>query len=220
MKILICDDDLDFSKKIAHDFKQYFKDMINDMDIMIVNKDFLDYSNEKVDICFMDIDLIETNGIEIVKKLKIYNKNMIVIFISVREDLVFNTFSVEPFQFLRKNHYEYDMCDTFERLRFKINRRYTKITIRDNKRYIRLDVDDIISVISIMHDLIINTTNDTFVSVGTLKKFYEENKNTNLVQIQKNLIINMDKIYALSKNTITYEDGKEYEIGRVYKKHF
>ena len=48
----------------------------------------------------------------------------------------------------------------------------------------------------------------------------EENKKTSLVQIQKNMIINIDKIYAITKNSILYEDGKEYEIGRVYKKDF
>ena len=57
-------------------------------------------------------------------------------------------------------------------------------------------------------------------AVEALGGFYEENKKTSLVQIQKNMIINIDKIYAITKNSILYEDGKEYEIGRVYKEDF
>ena len=56
----------------------------------------------------MDIDLVIQNGINLVKQLKMINADLIVIFISAREDLVFDTFSVEPFQFIRKKHYDQD----------------------------------------------------------------------------------------------------------------
>lgn len=92
--------------------------------------------------------------------------------------------------------------------------------IRDNKRFIYLAVDEIITVIIFMHDLIINTSRGTYYSTGTLKHFYEKNKKTSLVQIQKNMIINIEKIKSISKNNIIYEDGKTYEIGRVYKDDF
>lgn len=220
MKIVICDDDVNFSSLIADDFKNYFYGKIDNLDITIINHNFTFYTDYQVDICFMDIDLINENGIEIIKKIKHKNKNLITIFISSREDLVFDTFSVEPFQFIRKNHYKSDLYDTFQQLEWKISNQYAKIMIRDNKRYIRLDVEEIISVISIMHDLIINTVNGTYYSTGTLKHFYEENKNTSLVQIQKNMIINIDRIYAITNNSILYEDGKEYEIGRVYRNDF
>lgn len=199
MKIVICDDDVNFSSLIADDFKNYFYEKIDNLDITIINHNFTFYTDYQVDICFMDIDLINKNGIDIVKKIKMNNKNLITIFVSAREDLVFNTFSVEPFQFIRKNHYKSDLYDTFQQLEWKINNQYAKIMIRDNKRYIRLDVEDIVSVISIMHDLIINTSTGTYYSTGTLKHFYEENKKTSLVQIQKNMIINIDKIYAITK---------------------
>lgn len=220
MKIVICDDDVNFSSLIADDFKNYFYGKIDNLDITIVNHNFTFYTDYQVDVCFMDIDLINENGIDIIKKIKMENKKLIAIFVSAREDLVFNTFSVEPFQFIRKNHYKTDLYDTFQQLEWKINNRYAKIMIRDNKRYIHLDVEDIVSVISIMHDLIINTSTRTYYSTGTLKHFYEENKNTSLVQIQKNMIINIDKIYSITKNSILYEGGKEYEIGRVYKNDF
>lgn len=105
MKVLICDDDIDFSNVLANDFKDYFFDKLNNVDIEIVNCDFNSYKNSQADVCFMDIDLVGENGIHIVEEMKKHNKNLVVIFVSVREDLVFNTFSVEPFQFIRKNHY-------------------------------------------------------------------------------------------------------------------
>lgn len=40
MKVLICDDDIDFSNVLANDFKDYFFDKLNNVDIEIVNCDF------------------------------------------------------------------------------------------------------------------------------------------------------------------------------------
>ena len=220
MKVLICDDDIQFSNVLANDFKDYFFYKLNNVDIEIANCDFSSYKNSQADVCFMDIDLVGENGIHIVKEMKKHNKNLVVIFVSVREDLVFNTFSVEPFQFIRKNHYQSDLYEVFRQLNGKINRKYAKIMIRDNKRFIYLAVDEIITVIIFMHDLIINTSRGTYYSTGTLKHFYEKNKKTSLVQIQKNMIINIEKIKSISKNNIIYEDGKTYEIGRVYKDDF
>ena len=42
----------------------------------------------------------------------------------------------------------------------------------------------------------------------------------NLKKNNKNMIINMEKIESAYKNNIVYENGKEYEIGRVYRKNF
>lgn len=70
MKVLICDDDIQFSNVLANDFKEYFFDKLNNVDIEIVNCDFNSYINSQADVCFMDIDLVGENGIHIVKEMK------------------------------------------------------------------------------------------------------------------------------------------------------
>ncbi|HCV47516.1 MAG TPA: hypothetical protein DGF25_06110, partial [Catenibacterium sp.] len=54
MKVLICDDDIQFSNVLANDFKEYFFDKLNNVDIEIVNCDFNSYINSQADVCFMD----------------------------------------------------------------------------------------------------------------------------------------------------------------------
>ena len=74
MKVLICDDDIQFSNVLANDFKDYFFYKLNNVDIEIVNCDFNSYKNSQADVCFMDIDLVGENGIHIVKEMKKHNK--------------------------------------------------------------------------------------------------------------------------------------------------
>lgn len=220
MNVLICDDDMNFAHLLANDFSEFFKNKIRLMNLDILDSYFEKCLKNKYDLCFMDIDLVSQNGINLVKQLKINNEDIIIIFISAREDLVFDTFSVEPFQFIRKNHYKFDIDNVFTQLEWKLEKYFVKVLIKENKRNIGINPKDIITVISIGHDIIINTNKKTFYTTGTLKKFYEDNKNTTLIQIQKNLIINLDKIISVESSTVHYIDEKEYVIGRVYKKIF
>lgn len=85
------------------------------MNINVVT-DHFDQIEGTYDVIFMDIELNDKNGIEIAK----YHKdkhNCLVIFTSSHENLVFNTFQVEPFQFIRKNHYDYDKNIVFKQLK-------------------------------------------------------------------------------------------------------
>ena len=108
MRILVCDDDQDYAELIVSDLNKFFDNKFFDININIINNNFDLYLKEKCDICFMDIDLKNQSGISIVKNLKKNNKNMIIIFVSAREDLVFDTFSVYKKKSL---YYGYERCD-------------------------------------------------------------------------------------------------------------
>ena len=102
MNILICDDNTAFAMQLQKDINEYFH---NPNMITNVITDHFDQIEGTYDVIFMDIELNDKNGIEIAK----YHKdkhNCLVIFTSSHENLVFNTFQVEPFQFIRKNHYK------------------------------------------------------------------------------------------------------------------
>ena len=141
MKVLFCDDDLEMLKQLENDFKVYFKNQIIEL--------------EKYDICFLDIDLKNEDGITLAKKLKTYNSQLIIIFISQREDLVFQTFSVQPFQFIRKKHYQEDIKEVFNQLNYSLQQ--TTMSLKINHQKIYLNPLDIISVISLDHDVIVTT---------------------------------------------------------------
>lgn len=98
MNILICDDNAAFAAQLQNDISEYFHNP--HMNINMVT-DHFDQIEGTYDVIFMDIELNDKNGIEIAKYHK--NKhNCLVIFTSSHENLVFNTFQVEPFQFIRK----------------------------------------------------------------------------------------------------------------------
>lgn len=61
--------------------------------------------SKKYQILFLDIDMPGINGIELCRLIRNENPEVVTIFISGKEKMVFQTFEVRPFRFIRKNHF-------------------------------------------------------------------------------------------------------------------
>ena len=110
MNIAIIDDDVHFSEIFYQTVDKFMKTLFSKYKIDIINSNFLSESlKETYDIVFLDIDLKDINGIDIGKKLMISEVNPIIIFVSSRDDLVFSSFSVRPFYFVRKSCIQQDL---------------------------------------------------------------------------------------------------------------
>ena len=94
MKIKIIDDDIQFINSLKSTLTGEFNHVFIDGSTSFVDE--YDY-----DIYFLDIDM-PNNGLEIAKKIKQFNDDIIVIFVSFREDLIFDALQTFPYYFLRK----------------------------------------------------------------------------------------------------------------------
>ena len=215
MKVLFCDDDVEFLKQLENDFYVYFKDRIFELETKCLYQNFVDL--QKYDICFLDIDLKSVDGIALAKRLKTYNSKLIIVFVSQREDLVFHTFSVQPFQFIRKKHYLEDSKEVFAQLNYYLQQ--TTMPLKINNQIVYINPLDITSVISLDHDVIITTKEKTYTVKDSLKNFCQKNEKFFVVKIKKNLAISLYQVQKVKGNKIMYEN-KEYIIGRIYQKNF
>lgn len=191
MNILICDDNTAFAMQLQKDINEYFHNpnMITNM-----ITDHFDQIEGTYDVIFMDIELNDKNGIEIAK----YHKNKhdcLVIFTSSHENLV------------------------FKQLKEKLLTLYITITLKDSKRSLQIPIQDIYSVVSIGHDLVVHTPKEDYMTTGTLKDFCNDYINTTLVQIQKNMIINLQYVEDYNRNIILY-NNENLTVGRIYKNNF
>lgn len=66
-------------------------------------------TGKEYQIVFLDIEMPGINGIEVCRKIKTIHKDTLVIFISNKEEMVFQTFEVQPFRFIRKTHFKQEL---------------------------------------------------------------------------------------------------------------
>lgn len=110
MNILIIDDDVEMIKKLKKDLFNFFSGYVDKTYIYSYSSNY--FSIDKTidyDFCFVDIDLIEENGIEVAKYIKEEQLKVKIVFISSYLNLIHDSLIVQPFYFIRKKYYKNDL---------------------------------------------------------------------------------------------------------------
>lgn len=220
MKVLIVDDDKKFTDVLENDIHTFFHNKQDKAIITVVNDHFkeLDMIN-KYHIVFLDIDLITDDGLMIAKELRDIDNNVLIVFVSSRSNLVFKSFVVKPFYFLRKSNYKIDLIYFFEMLD-KYFKKNTLISLDSRATKVHIPVDSIVYVESREHQLSIHSKNEIYYDSSSLYHFLQKLSNINFVQIHKSYIINLDYLKGIEKGEVLLIENIKLPIGRKYRDSF
>lgn len=219
MNVLIVDDDINFINTLKQDFIYYFRIFCHDLNFEIKTNDFHKIEMNEIDIAFIDIDLKSCNGIVLAENLRKQFPTLIIIFISSREELVFKTLVTGVFQFIRKAQYESDKFIVFNQLNEYLETNYLKKIIKTKGNDTVIQVIKIEYIISIGHDIVIQTKDKSYTTKSTMKEMLEYLNYPFIVQIQKGLAINLKYIKKFKKDKVLTLDGKEHNVGRKYQEN-
>lgn len=218
MNVLVLDDDNKILETLKLDFQQHFKYFNEKINFELKSSDFLNYKFTDIDIAFIDIDLVKYNGINIAHHLNQKFPNIVIIFISAREDLVFETLKTKMFQFIRKRKYEEDKELVFSQLD-EYFENYSNRKIIDCKgRKLLIQLDKIKYILSIGHDVVI-AENSQIIIKSSLKSILDYLNSSNLVQIQRTMVVNLKYCLSVKNSKVVTMDKKEYVVGRKYQQN-
>lgn len=219
MNVLIIDDNIEFSKRLENDVINYFDSVYDELKVHIINGNFrtsLDFSS--IDLVFLDIDLNEKyTGLNLATLIKKFYPNAILVFVSNHESFVFPALSIGFFQFIRKNKYNEDIVKVFEQIKKYMNN-HTKILIVEIEgRKQTINCNDIMYVLIIGHDLVVKTIEKDYVLHQSLTKFIKQLGYKELIQINKNMAVNINYAKIVVRTKVTMTNGEEYTVGRRYQ---
>ena len=206
IKIILCDDDLSFL--------QYFKQRLweelismqyNDFRIMTYSSEFqsIDYD---CDILFMDINMPEISGFDLVKKIK-QRENIILVFTSSYEDKVFESFAFSPFDFLRKSFLDEELHNKLKRIMcyyFSKHRIY-----HFNYSGMTLDIllSDIVYIEKQINNLILVTKDVVLHERKNLSAILSE-LDESFYKLNRSIIINFNHVKDIKKNAFLMSNNK------------
>lgn len=220
MKVMFFDDDLLFANNLLNMFKEYFNKLVDSIEATIISDDFSLDMSINADAVFIDIDLNGKNGIALAKYIKNVSPKTLIIFVSSKEELVFNALSVTTFQFIRKARLNEDSIRVFKQLYQYMQENEKKIIIEINGRKTVININDIQFILSFGKDLLIKTISHEYVLVSSIKNILEmfaEHLYYDIVQISRGVAINLNYVSNIEANTVTMQDGIAHTIGRVYR---
>ncbi len=183
--------------------------------------------NYHVDLMFMDIQMPQITGIEFLKTLKYPPK---VIITTAYREYALDGFELDVVDYLLKPI-------TFERFLKSINKYYqisqdelqnivpvaseansktAFIYVKENKKVIKLHLNEILYVEGLSEYVQIHTSNKRIVTKTSMTNMQDKLPNSGFMRIHKSFIVSMDRIEAFTSHSIEVP-GKELPIGRSYK---
>ncbi|MCI4671666.1 MAG: LytTR family DNA-binding domain-containing protein [Bacteroidia bacterium] len=187
---------------------------------------------EQVDLLFLDIQMPELTGLEMLKLLRIKPK---VILTTAYREFAVEGFSLDATDYLVKPF-------SFERFLQAVNKATNQIQlektkaappqsdskeevtqdhffVRSNHKMEKVDFAEIRYLESMREYVAIYTTKRKFVVHQTMNQMEKELPSTNFMRVHRSFMINLDKIESVMGNMILIGDQK-IGIGASYKKRF
>ena len=156
----------------------------------------------------------DVSGMTIAKKIRMQEENLEIVFITNKDELVYDAIKVVPFRFIRKSRFDEEIQEALHEFIAKSNSRksfYTFLTSNGEKtvqtvhiRYIEVS----------SHKLSIHLLNESFVTNGNLKDIEELFYTYGFIKIHQSFLVNFRFINYIKRNEVILDDGKMLPLSR------
>lgn len=219
----ICDDERDTCEQIADMIYEYDRRNKVGIEVSVWNtgeglyQDMM--KNKPIDLLFLDIELVSTNGIQIGKLIRheLENQDIGIVYISSKSSYALELFKIHPIDFLIKPIKAQDIGDTIDEALRLYNRNNTVFEYRANGYNCKIPYKDIIYFYSENKKINMVTPNSTIQFTGKIKDLTGLMPN-NFIQIHQSYIINMNHMNECSYELVKMSGGVELNISQPYRK--
>jgi len=150
--------------------------------------------NNNYDIIFLDVEMLELNGIEAAEEIRKKDSKVIIIFISSHPNYVFESFNVEPLHFLVKPISEAEFKNVFFRAVSKYNTLNSVLSLKwQNERY-QIKISQILYIEAYRRHITVYTENEYFEAVGKLSEMLKVLEPHGFIRTHQGFLVNMDFI--------------------------
>ena len=165
---------------------------------------------------FLDICMPEIDGISLGTRLSRELEATPLIFVSGREDLVFQSFQARPFRFLRKNLFSQEFPAVFEALLGELEKKgVQKLSFPGEGGEVFLCPEDIFYLESFRKIQVAHTWKEEVQLHSSFEKLEEILSPYGFWRIHKSYLVNSHAIRSLHADFLILDDGTRLPLGRT-----
>ncbi len=170
--------------------------------------------NQGYNLIFLDIDMPNITGIDIVKKLRSYNNSSEIIFVTNKDEMVYETIKYEPFRFIRKSRFDDEIFEALENfLKKKAKKKHSVMVSTENGKK-TISVQDIVYIEVKGHKLTIYTKTSVLEANGTLKDIESKIAEYGFIRIHQSYLVNFRFIDVIKQKGVVLDNGNLLPLGR------
>lgn len=215
MQIAVCDDD----KAILTTTKRTIEQYSERRDYTVVDfempEELLAYAKtNRFDMVFMDIELGEISGIEVVKKLLKIQPDCQVIYYTNYLHYATEVYETEHCYYLLKGELQKRLPDIILKVEEKLARRKEKLIIKEGDFAKVIEAERIVFIERINRNSLIHTAEETIETRETLDEIYIRLNPVYFVRCHKSYIVNLTCITQYSRMELKLRTGQTLPISR------
>lgn len=214
LKIAICDDDLKFTEVLLNMIMESLKNANIECEAeCFVNGKKLWEANEVYDLYFLDIEIPESNGFEIAKKIrKEEGRKPDIVFVTAHENAVYDVFEYETIGFIRKSSLKEDFAKAISTFLRKWKRKNFIYEIKSEGHIIYKSVEEIIYAEVYSHKLLLHCLDGDYPIWGSMDELEEKLSEAKFIRTHRCFLVNPKYIKKIERKTIFLEALDVIEI--------
>lgn len=208
INIVICDDNLEELEKIYSYIANKFKELGLSFKISSFNEgqdlvEHMNSSKEVYDIIFLDIYMKFSDGINIARKIREFDKECKIIFITSSKDHAVDSYDVSAFHYILKPVNEEKLSSVIRMAVEDLNKENKQVVIKNKKGSYRISYKDILYAESKARVVNIYLKAGDIVSFySKLEDFVQSLQDERFLKCHKSYVVNMDYILKIENNNI------------------
>ncbi len=205
-----------FKGSVISIFKKYGIDA--DFETFVDPSRVIEEAKEEFDILFCDIEMPDMDGITLSSLYKEKHPFTEIIFISNREDKVFDSLTVHPFGFVRKKNFLNDIQKIIASYVDKklMAKPAEYISVKQGTNVIKIYIDDIIYIETNKRNQYIHLVNREMPveTTLTMKALCDALESKGFIYCHKSFLVNYRFIKEIRTDTILLTDGTSVYLAR------
>ncbi|MGN0005544.1 MAG: LytR/AlgR family response regulator transcription factor [Candidatus Gastranaerophilaceae bacterium] len=206
MNIAICDDDREYIKNIENYVNLYFENKSIDFKCSkFENGENLLSSNQDFDILFLDIELGDSNGIEIAKEMQARDKHTVILIVTSYHQYLDDAMDINVTRYIDKPVSQNRIFSALDKALSVINESVITFTTKDH-HIARLRCSDIVYVEAKFKGVYIYTKNGDYRIKEPIKQLRSMLSGSCFAVPHNSYIVNLNYITDFKRDEITLAD--------------
>lgn len=213
----VCDDSIVFTEEINRMLCEYEKKSRRELSVHLFNsaEELIRglAEGESMELLFLDIEMEGMDGIELGKKLREQERQMLIVYVSGYDQYLRQLFEIEPFRFCSKPLEKEQLFEVMDKaVRRILSRSRETFRFQYGKNVVNLLCSDILYLESSGRKVIVHTSGGNYEYYDKLDNAQKDLEGRHFVRIHKAYLINMDQVEAFQYEKVALRDGTVLNI--------
>ncbi len=224
IRVAVVDDEQGALERMSACLKRYSEENGVEFNVSCFSSsvDFLEKYNAGYDIVFMDIQLPDYDGIEVMRKLRKSDKSTILIYVTNMANLAIRCYEVDALDFIVKPVEYFSFSIKMNRALRRLEcTREAEVRVKTDDGFVKLFTSSIRYVEVFGHVVVYHTDAGDFNTRGTLKDIEKSLKENGFARCNNCFLVNLRYVVRMVGNELFLRDEKQgIAISRTKKKEF